>query len=82
MQSGLGARTRFCSLLGIIILAFAFTNLAHAQEVVTVSVRSYGQGQTEAGAIKDAIVQAVGQVTGERISASTNVSTRSVESIA
>jgi hypothetical protein len=53
--------------------------LAQAQQVVIVPVRSYGNGETEASAIKDAIVQAIGQVTGERITASSTVQTSSRE---
>ena len=52
---------------------------AQAQQVVIVPVRSYGNGETEASAIKDAIVQAIGQVTGERITASSTVQTSSRE---
>ncbi len=51
-----------------------------SQEVIIVPVRSYGQGANEASAVKDAIVQAIGQVTGEWVKASTSVSLRDAES--
>jgi hypothetical protein len=51
-----------------------------AQEIVIVTVRSYGNGLTEAAAIKDAIVEAVGQVSGERITARSVAETSSKES--
>lgn len=62
------------------LLALALQALpALAQDVVLVLVRSYGQGATEAAAVKDAIVQAVGQVSGERLAAATSVTTSSIE---
>jgi hypothetical protein len=68
------------ALLYAFLSVFCLVGQVWSQEVVVVPVRSYGQGLTEAAAVKDAIVQAVGQVTGERISASTAVSTRDAES--
>lgn len=64
----------------VFLLSFLFGSCTWAQEVVIVPIRSYGQGANEASAIKDAIVQAVGNITGERLSASTSVSTRDIES--
>jgi hypothetical protein len=51
-----------------------------AQQVVIVTVKSYGNGLTEAAAIKDAIVEAVGQVSGERITSRRTAETSSSES--
>ena len=53
---------------------------AHAQSIVIVTVVSHGQGLTEAAAIKDAVVEAVGRVSGERIQAQTVTQTKSLES--
>ncbi|MDM7943531.1 MAG: hypothetical protein QUV35_12980 [Hydrogenophaga sp.] len=53
---------------------------AHAQSIVIVTVLSHGQGLTEAAAIKDAVIEAVGRVSGERIQAQTVTQTKSVES--
>ncbi len=69
-------RLAICLLLSFL----SFMPTAFSQEVIIVPVRSYGQGSSEASAIKDAIVQAAGQITGERITASTSVSTRDAES--
>lgn len=64
----------------VTLLALALHALpAAAQDVVLVPVRSYGQGATEAAAVKDAIVQAVGQVSGERLAAATSITTSSRE---
>jgi hypothetical protein len=70
-------RSNPCTALRALLLALACQVLAPAmaQEVVLVPVRSYGHGVSEAAAVKDAIVQAVGQVSGERLSAATTVST-------
>ena len=51
-----------------------------AQEVIIVTVRSFGQGMTEAAAIKDAVVEAIGRVSGERITSQSLVQTKSAES--
>jgi hypothetical protein len=53
---------------------------AGAQEIVIVKVRAHGQGATEAAAVKDAIVTAVGQVSGERITAASTLRMQSSES--
>jgi len=66
-------------LCGLCLLLLCVTRLA-AQEVVVVSVRAHGQGTTEAAAVKDAIVTAVGQVSGERIAASSTLQMQSRES--
>ncbi|MGI4720787.1 MAG: CsgG/HfaB family protein [Janthinobacterium lividum] len=64
----------------IVLLALALQSApAAAQDVVLVPVRSYGYGPSEAAAVKDAIVQAVGQVSGERLAAATTVTTSSLE---
>jgi hypothetical protein len=52
----------------------------NAQEVVIVTVRSFGQGMTEASAIKDAVVEAIGRVSGERITSQSVAETKSAES--
>ena len=53
---------------------------AEAQEIVIVTVRSHGNGMTEAAAIKDAVVEAVGRVSGERITSRSTSETSSKES--
>lgn len=63
----------FCICLGIF-------RIANAQEIVIVKVKSFGQGTTEAAAIKDAIVEAIGRVSGERITSSSQSQTKSEES--
>ena len=68
------------SALFIILSLWPSIRLAYAQEVVIVTVRSYGNGLTEAAAIKDAIVEAVGQVSGERITSRRTAETSSSES--
>lgn len=69
--------------LTTLVLVFSLwptVRVAHSQEIVIVTVRSYGNGLTEAAAIKDAIVEAVGQVSGERITSRRSVETSSSES--
>jgi len=70
--------TRISSLL-LLACLWAGTS-AQAQEIVIVTVKSYGQGMTEAAAVKDAVVEAVGRVSGERIQAQSVSQTASVES--
>jgi hypothetical protein len=53
---------------------------AQAQEIKIVTVRSHGNGMTEAAAIKDAVVEAVGRVSGERITSRSTSETSSRES--
>lgn len=64
----------------VLIFVLMVSSVAQGQEVLIVPVRSYGQGATEASAVKDAIVQAIGQVTGEWVKASTSISLRDSES--
>ncbi len=67
--------------LGVLFLLWlGLFPTAWAQEVVIVTVRSFGQGMTEAAAIKDGIVEAVGRVSGERISSQSTTQTSSSES--
>jgi hypothetical protein len=68
---------QFC--LPICSLFFQAQN-CQAQQVVIVTVKSYGNGLTEAAAIKDAIIEAVGQVSGERITSRRTAETSSSES--
>ena len=75
-MNNLGRHWKFLLAAGIATL-FAFQNFAYSQEVAIVTVHSRGHGLTEAAAVKDAIVQAVGQVSGERINAQTTVQTQS-----
>jgi hypothetical protein len=65
--------------LPIFCLFFQALN-CQAQQVVIVTVRSYGNGLSEAAAVKDAIVEAVGQVSGERITSRRTAETSSSES--
>jgi hypothetical protein len=68
------------SLLLLLWLAFLAAGGVAAQEVVVVKVRAHGQGGNEAAAVKDAIVAAVGQVSGERITATSTLRMQSRES--
>lgn len=68
-------------IISLLLLACMWGSMAsHAQEIVIVTVKSYGQGMTEGAAVKDAVVEAVGRVSGERINAQSETRTRSVES--
>lgn len=71
---------RVISILVLLSLFLSTIQPVQAQEVVIVTVRSYGNGLTEAAAIKDAIVEAVGQVSGERITSRRTAETSSNES--
>jgi len=64
-----------------VIVAFVlfWVFYAHAQQIEIVSVRSHGNGESESAAVKDAILQAIGQVSGERIAATSTVQTNSRE---
>jgi hypothetical protein len=63
-----------------LLLVLGLVGLVHAQEIVIVTVNSPGQGTTEAAAIKDAVVEAVGRVSGERISSQSVTKTKDEES--
>lgn len=63
-----------------LLLALGLVGLVHAQEIVIVTVNSPGQGTTEKAAIKDAVVEAVGRVSGERISSQSVTKTKDEES--
>jgi hypothetical protein len=67
--------------INLVFIAFllSLAPIVQAQQVVIVPIRAYGQGENEASAVKDAIVQAVGQITGERINATSTVQTQSRE---
>ncbi len=69
-------------IIGILALLFGLgaMEITHAQEIVIVTVKSFGQGMTEAAAVKDAVVEAVGRVSGERISSRSVAQTKSEES--
>ncbi len=77
-------RTQGLSGLVIALVCFFVLALptlpAQAQEIVIVTVRSHGNGMTEAAAIKDAVVEAVGRVSGERITSRSTTETSSRES--
>lgn len=64
----------------VICIGLGIFRISSAQEIVIVKVKSFGQGMTEAAAIKDAIVEAIGRVSGERISSSSQSQTKSEES--
>lgn len=64
----------------VLLLGMGAVSIIHAQEIMIVTVKSFGQGMTEAAAIKDAVVEAVGRVSGERISSGSVAQTKSDES--
>ena len=55
---------------------------AIAQEIVIVTTRSFGSGPNEAAAVKNAVVEAIGRVSGEQITARSVAETGSRESSA
>lgn len=66
------------NLIAIIISCACFS--ATGQEIKIVSVRSSGHGSTQSLAVKDAILEAVAQVTGQRISLKATATEKSFES--
>ena len=62
----------------IIFLSFCFST--EAQEITIVSVRANGQGLTQSSAVKDAILEAVAQVTGQRLESKSTATEKSLES--
>lgn len=67
-------------LIALLALGLCLSHAVMAQEVIVVTVRSFGQGMTEAAAIKDAVVEAIGRVSGERITSQSSAQTKSAES--
>jgi len=66
------------NLIAIIISCACFS--ARGQDIKIVSVRSSGHGSTQSLAVKDAILEAVAQVTGQRISSKATATEKSFES--
>ena len=62
----------------VIFLSFCFST--EAQEITIVSVRANGQGLTQSSAVKDAILEAVAQVTGQRLESKSTATEKSLES--
>ena len=78
MQLESKLRLNYKSLL-LIILSFLFIVGLHAK-IETITVNASGTGSTEALAIEAALVQAVSQVNGAEIAASTKTSISEISS--
>lgn len=73
-------RIRFLAVYSVALLLCFNFSFVYAQSVQIVSVQSMGQGRTESDAIKDAVLQGIAQVTGQRMQSNESARESSTES--